>query len=224
MGHPVFKLLQPHWYKTLPLNAAARATLVPQIIKDLVGVKPDYVFRYIRGEFENFDFVSCYVPNDLAAHSFPNTVEGLADLRFRAYTYARNMVPMWYCIRDYVKTVLAVHYVIDAVVAADEDLRAWCQEVQTAGHIKTFPTITTVDELCDAATMAIHIAAPFHTAVNYLQRFYHAPSSSPSRRACACRCRRRWRSLRGTRRPTWCTPCPSAASTSGCSPCRCRGC
>lgn len=149
-------------------------TLVPQIIKGLVGVKPDYVFRYIRSEFENFDFVSCYVPNDLAVHGFPNTVEGLADLRFRDYTYARNMVPMWYCIRDYVKTVLAVHYMSDAVVAADEDLRAWCQEVQTAGHIKTFPTITTVDELCDPATMAIHIAAPFHTAVNYLQNFCHA--------------------------------------------------
>lgn len=120
MGHPVFKLLQPHWYKTLPLNAAARATLVPQIIKELVGVKPAYVFRYIRGEFENLDFVSCYVPSDLAAHSFPNTVEGLADLRFRDYTYARNMVPMWYCIRDYVKTVLAVHYVSDAVAAASK--------------------------------------------------------------------------------------------------------
>ncbi len=39
------------------------------------------------------------------------------------------------------------------------------------GHIKTFPTITTVDQLCDAVTMAIHIASPFHTAVNYLQNF-----------------------------------------------------
>lgn len=174
MRHPVFKVLQPHWYKTLSLNAAARATLVPQIIKDLVGVKPEYLFRYVRSEFENFDYVAHYVPNDLAARGFPNTEEGLADPRFRDYAYARNMVPMWACIRRYVETVLSVSFPSDVKVAADEDIRAWCQEVQTAGHIKTFPTIKTRDQLYDAVTMAIHIAAPFHTAVNYLQNFYHA--------------------------------------------------
>jgi hypothetical protein len=46
--------------------------------------------------------------------------------------------------------------------------------VQTNGWIKSFPNIQTLDELCDAVTMSIHIAAPFHTAVNYLQNFYQA--------------------------------------------------
>ncbi|KHN97024.1 lipoxygenase [Metarhizium album ARSEF 1941] len=42
LDHIGHKLLEPHWYRTLSLNAAARSTLVPPpIIKDLVGLKPD---------------------------------------------------------------------------------------------------------------------------------------------------------------------------------------
>jgi hypothetical protein len=29
--HAIYKLLSPHWLKTLPLNAAARLTLVPSV-------------------------------------------------------------------------------------------------------------------------------------------------------------------------------------------------
>ena len=178
MDHVVFKLLQPHWFKTLSLNAAARATLVPQIIKDLTGVKPDYLFQYIRNEFEQFDYVGNYVPNDLARRGFPNTVEGLSSKKYRDYAYARNMVPMWYCIRRYVATVLATKYhppaLADELVQKDEAILRWSQELQTVGHIKSFPTITSLDSLIDAVTMSIHIAAPFHSAVNYLQNFYHA--------------------------------------------------
>lgn len=62
----------------------------------------------------------------------------------------------------------------DKMVQEDQYVRDWCKEVQTNGWIKSFPTIQTLDELCDALTMSIHIAAPFHTAVNYLQNFYQA--------------------------------------------------
>ncbi|KAK3356652.1 lipoxygenase [Lasiosphaeria hispida] len=174
MDHPIFKLLQPHWFKTLSLNAAARATLVPQVIKDLVGVKPEYLFQYMRSEFDDYDYVGSYVPNDLKRRGFPNTVEGLADQRYRDYAYAKDVLPMWYCIRRYVKTMLSTRYTTDKAVQDDEDIFRWCQEVQTAGHIKSFPTITTLEQLYDALTMSIHIAAPFHSAVNYLQNFYHA--------------------------------------------------
>jgi len=178
MDHIVFRLLQPHWFKTLSLNAGARATLVPQIIKDLTGVKSDYLFQYIRSEFEAFDYVGSYVPNDLASRGFPNTTKGLASPKYRDYAYARNMLPMWYCIRRYVASVLATKYqppaLADELVRSDQDIFRWCQEVQTAGHIRSFPTITTFDALVDAVTMSIHIAAPFHSTVNYLQNFYHA--------------------------------------------------
>ncbi|KAM5344372.1 hypothetical protein ACJ41O_012909 [Fusarium nematophilum] len=177
MNHIVFKLLEPHWYKTLSLNAAARSTLVPQVIKDLVGVSPDYLYRYVRWEFENFDYVKNYVPNDLANRGFPNTAEGLKDKKYKNYAYGRNMLSMWTAIRKYVMSMLLTYYdksKADQMVQEDQYIQDWSKEVQTNGWIKTFPKIQTLDQLCDAVTMSIHIAAPFHSAVNYLQNFYQA--------------------------------------------------
>ncbi|RKK66013.1 hypothetical protein BFJ69_g15784 [Fusarium oxysporum] len=177
MDHVVFKLLEPHWYKTLSLNAAARSVLVPQVIKDLVGLKPDYLYQFIRYEFENFDYVRSYVPNDLEQRGFPNTAQGLSDKMYKNYAYAKNMVSMWHCIREYVMSTLLMDYdknTADKMVKEDQYVQDWCKEMQTHGGIKSFPNIQTLDELCDAVTMSIHIAAPFHTAVNYLQSFYQA--------------------------------------------------
>jgi hypothetical protein len=177
MNHIVFKLLSPHWYKTLSLNAAARATLVPQIIKDIAGMKPDYLFRFLRSAFEEFDFVKNYVPNDLKARGFPNTTQGLSDKKYKNYAYAKNITSMWACIRKYVMSMLLTYYdkdKADKMVQEDVYIKAWCQEVQTKAFIKSFPTINTLNDLCDAVTMCIHIAAPFHSTVNYLQNFYQS--------------------------------------------------
>lgn len=175
--HPIFGILQPHWYKTLSLNAAARDTLVPQIIKDLVGVSPDRLYAYCRYEYQNFHYVENYVPNDLLKRGFPNTTAGLGDKKYKNYAYAKNMLSMWNVIRTYVKSMLLLHYnpdTADQVIQKEQVIKDWCNEIQTKGWIKTFPTIKTLDELCDALTMSIHIAAPFHSAVNYLQNFYQA--------------------------------------------------
>ncbi|KAF5658675.1 lipoxygenase 1 [Fusarium heterosporum] len=177
MEHIVFQILQPHWYKTLSLNAAARSTLVPQIIKDLVGISPEAMYSYVRYEFQNFDYINNYVPNDLSKRGFPNTTAGLADRKYKNYAYAKNMLSMWNSIRKYVMSMLLMYYDkdrADQMVRDDPYVRDWCKEIQTAGWIKTFPSIKTLDELCDALTMSIHIAAPFHSAVNYLQNFYQA--------------------------------------------------
>ncbi|CAI6099734.1 unnamed protein product [Clonostachys chloroleuca] len=177
MNHIIYKILEPHWYKTLSLNAAARSTLVPQVIKDLVGIKTDMLYRYGRYEYENFDYVKGYVPNDLNSRGFANTTEGLADPKFKNYAYGKNMLSMWQCIRAYVKDMLLIHYDLDTAdkaVREDAYIQDWCKEIQTKGWIKTFPTIQTFDQLCDALTMSIHIAAPFHSSVNYLQNFYQA--------------------------------------------------
>ncbi|VUC24540.1 unnamed protein product [Clonostachys rosea] len=182
--HIVFKILQPHWYKTLSLNAAARETLVPQLIKDLVGFSPDQTSRYVCYEFENFNFVENYVPEDLKRRGFPDSSEGLSDDKYKNYAYAKNMVSMWSSIRGYVEKMLKTQYnesvpqfmgkTLDEMVVGDNYIQEWCYEVQNKGWIKTFPTIQTFDQLCDAVTMCIHIAAPFHTAVNYLQNFYQS--------------------------------------------------
>ncbi|KAK4191305.1 linoleate 9S-lipoxygenase 1 [Podospora australis] len=173
MDHPVYTLLHPHWYKTLSLNAAARATLVPQVIIDLVGISPVQAYSFLRDAYDTYDFVGSYIPNDLERRGFPSTTEELAQPRYKNYPYAKNMLSLWNVLRSFVKTMLSFHYPTDEKVAADTYMQDWANEVQNAGFMPSFPELETVDALVDAVTMCIHIAAPFHSAINYLQNFYH---------------------------------------------------
>lgn len=178
--HPIFKLLEPHWYRTLPLNAAARETLVPSIVFDLVGLSGKQPKDFIKHAFHNFHFTDSYIPKDLAKRGFP--VEDLEKVKFRNYPYAKNMIRMWRGIQKFVKSMVDLYYVSDTYVSQDQSIRNWCSEVQNAGQIPTFPTIETKDQLIDAITMCIHIASPQHTAVNYLQNFYQVfvPAKPPA--------------------------------------------
>lgn len=182
VDHVVFRLLEPHWLKTLSLNAAARSTLVPQIINQIVGVTDDQVYTYTRDAYARFEWEKRYVPNDLKARGFPE--EELATPKFHNYTYARNMILMWRVLRTFVSSVLSTAYTADAEVANDAAVKDWCNEMRSAsgGQMPSFPMITTLDGLTDAVTMCIHIASPQHTAVNYLQEYYqsfviHKPSA-----------------------------------------------
>ncbi|GAB1314788.1 Manganese lipoxygenase [Madurella fahalii] len=170
--HAVYRLLSPHWYKTLSLNAAARATLVPQIIADIVGLSPDQCYSFIRDAYDTYDFVGSYVPNDLRRRGFPNTQEGLSHSRYRNYPYAKNVLALWTTLRAFVKSMLQLSFPTDDSVAADRYIQDWVKEVHTAAFMPSFPEIKTVDALIDAVTMCIHIASPFHSAINYLQNFY----------------------------------------------------
>lgn len=172
MTHAVYRLLSPHWYKTLSVNAAARATLVPQVIVDLVGISPAQCYSFIRNAYDAYDFVGSYVPNDLDRRGFPNTREGLEHPRYKNYPYAKNVLSLWSTLRTYVKSKLLLSFPTDASVAADKPIQNWVREVKTAAFMPSFPEITTIDELVDAVTMCIHVASPFHSAVNYLQNFY----------------------------------------------------
>ncbi|KAK4246126.1 lipoxygenase [Corynascus novoguineensis] len=167
MDHPVYRQLYPHWYKTLSLNAAARSTLLPQIIVDIWNATASSRTPTIRTTF-----VGSYVPNDLERRGFPTTQLGLSHPRYRNYPYAKNALALWISIRAYVKSMLQIPFPSDIRVAEDKNIQRRVTETKTAAHIPTFPDIVTLDALVDAVTMCIFIASPFHTAVNYLQNFY----------------------------------------------------
>lgn len=170
--HPVYRLLEPHWFRTLSLNEAARATLIPEVVFELVGITSTQALNFINHAYKSFDFVGGYVPNDLPSRGFP--LDELDTEKFKNYAYARNMTLMWNVLRKFVASMLAIDFKSDVKVATDQQIQNWCKEIQTAGKLQSFPTIKTVDQLIDAVTMCIHIASPQHTAVNYLQNFYLA--------------------------------------------------
>lgn len=41
-------------------------------------------------------------------------------------------------------------------------------------NLKSFPTLSTVNELVDCVAICIHIASPQHTTVNYLQNYFQS--------------------------------------------------
>ena len=174
-SHPVYKLLEPHWFRTLSLNAAARSTLVPSVVIELIGLSPAQAKVFIRHAFDTFDFTGSYVPNDLKSRGFPPE-ELESNPKYRNYSYARNIVLSWRAIHTFVSQMLDLDYSTDDSIASDQNLQNWSAEIRSpkAGGMPSFPQLKTKADLIDAVTMCIHIAAPQHTAVNYLQNFYQA--------------------------------------------------
>lgn len=184
--HILYETLSPHWFRTLALNKAARDTLVPAVIARLAGFGPTIdpktsrVMTLVNWSYKNFNFQDKYIPNDLKKRGF--NVEALTEEKYRNYPYATDMYLLWGVIHDFIKSILGTKYKTDADVENDQYIADWCKEIQTMGQIPSFPTITTVDQLIDAATMCIHTASPQHTAVNYLQDYYYSfvPAKPPA--------------------------------------------
>ncbi|KAJ3873810.1 lipoxygenase [Lentinula edodes] len=172
-NHIIFRLLEPHWSTTLSLNKAARETLVPSIIIGMTGLTASQTYAFLKAAYDRFDWKGLYVPNDLRTRGFP--VECLDEPKYHNYAYARNISKTWNIIRKFVATVLSKEYAGgDAAVQRDASIGIFCDEVRSrkGGQLTSFPAIETLDELIDFVTMCIHVAAPQHTAVNYLQQYY----------------------------------------------------
>jgi hypothetical protein len=159
----------------LSINAAARATLVPNVITKIVGVTDPQLYSFTGNAYKHFDWTGQYVPEDLKARGFPPE-ELASNPKFHNYAYGRNMILMWQVLRKFVKAVVTIDIHSDEQVANDKEIDAWCQEMRSddGGQLKSFPEIKTIDGLVDAVTMCIHIASPQHTAINYLQSYYQA--------------------------------------------------
>ncbi|GAB7343241.1 hypothetical protein MBLNU457_1299t1 [Dothideomycetes sp. NU457] len=179
-SHPVLALLKPHWIRTLSLNAAARSVLVPSVISKIAGMEDGQLHGFIQHAYNTFDWTANFVPNDLARRGFPIDeikAAGPDHPRFAKYTYARNMLEMWECLRNFVASMLSADYASDADVAADASLQTWAKEMHAnyGGNMASFPaSFSTLDEVVDSVTMCIHLASPQHTAVNYLQEYYQS--------------------------------------------------
>ncbi|KAF4564006.1 Manganese lipoxygenase [Pleurotus pulmonarius] len=174
-SHIVFRLLEPHWVVTLSLNALARSVLIPDVIVPIAGFSAPRIFQFVGHAFTNFDWKALFVPTDLESRGFP--LDQLDGDKFHNYAYAKDIKDMWMALRKFVSSVLrdGKYYPDDSAVAADAQIQDWCNEMRSekGAGMKKFPmSISTLDDLIDMVTMCIHIAAPQHTAVNYLQQYY----------------------------------------------------
>jgi hypothetical protein len=173
-SHVVYKLLQPHWFKTLSLNHAARKTLVPSVITPLTGMTERNLHAFIRHAYSTFEWSSLRIPADLPLRGFPLS-ELNSSPKYHNYTYARNINAMWQTLYKFVRSFLELTYTKgDGEVASDEYVQSLAHEIRspTGAQISSFPIIDSIHSLAEAITMMIHIASPQHTAVNYSQDYY----------------------------------------------------
>lgn len=165
--HPIYQLLLPHFFRTLPLNDNARTSLVPEIIAQrLSAFSKDQCFAFCAAVFNNWNFEDHYVPNDLQAR-------GVADLPLHVYPYATTARLVWDQVRKYVAQVVNGLEALapqKQLLANDFYLGQWCTKMQAS--TPGFPNITDTEQLCDALTMIIYTATHQHSAVNYFQSKY----------------------------------------------------
>lgn len=170
-NHPIFQLLMPHSYATLPLNDDARTQLVPQYINgSLSAFNTRDLFAFAASTFSNWDFQAHYVPTDLANR-------GVNVLPQSSYEYAATASASWTCISNYVGSVLNALNAVDPTkpfVTSDAYLAQWGSAIRQS--IRNFPDFVhaanPTASLRDALTMIIFTATHQHAAVNYFQAKY----------------------------------------------------
>lgn len=164
--HPLFQLLLPHFYMTLPLNANARSQLVPDIIAEkLTAFTSDQCFQFIAAVYGAWNFEAHYVPTDLQAR-------GVADLPTEVYPFGKTASLVWDSVKMYVTKIVENLEALDESksLLADPCLRSFLQALHEGdAKLPGFPDIQTNDALIDALTMIIYTASHQHSAVNYFQ-------------------------------------------------------
>lgn len=168
----------------MPLNTSERSALIPGFFENVNGTTSEQTYAFLKDAYQRFDWKAGYIPNDLESRGFP--VKDLDMEKYQNYAYGRNMIALWTKLRAFVASALAKAYPTDADVVNDKDLQAFSDEMRDplGGAMDKFPEIKTIDELVDMVTMAIHIASPQHTAINYLQDYYQA--FVPNKATCLC--------------------------------------
>jgi len=89
--HLVYRLLEPHWLKTLSLNAAARSALVPSVIVEIVGLAENQLYAFIKDAYGCFKWTALYIPNELSKRGFP--IDQLTGDKFHNYALWKEHEP-----------------------------------------------------------------------------------------------------------------------------------
>ena len=145
--------------QTLPINANARASMIPRILVGL-GATPLSEQQWWKTTMDihrAWDFASHYAPADLAAR-------GVADLPPQVYPFAATATAAWGATRAHVARFVARASAVVAggdggsssgaapspLIARDERLAAWVAQLRDPAWLPSFPDIRDDEALVDA--------------------------------------------------------------------------
>ncbi|WP_163832372.1 lipoxygenase family protein [Spartinivicinus ruber] len=165
-GHPLFKLLVPHFEGTLFINSQAESSLIaPHGPIDQIFAGNISSTQQAAAENRlNFDFQAAMLHNQLKARNIND------DKVLPYFPYRDDATQVWQTIQTWVQDYIDIYYESDESVIKDLELKDWYNEVTESGKIHNIPAITNKATLIEVLTMVIFTASAQHAAVNFPQR------------------------------------------------------
>ncbi|KIG13281.1 Arachidonate 15-lipoxygenase precursor [Enhygromyxa salina] len=183
-GHPIGKLLLPHFKDTIGINFLARQTLIAEthaITAKTFSIGTQQGVEIVSKAWADYDFFGASFPEQLRARGFDRErSDDLDDYCFRDDGFL-----IWDALGNYTKNMVDTLYKDDAAVAADPVIQAWAKESSSPeqANIAGFPsTIASAQLLADCLRVIIWTASAMHSTLNYPQYPYTA---TPLNRAAA---------------------------------------
>ncbi|XP_063301085.1 polyunsaturated fatty acid lipoxygenase ALOX15B-like [Pelobates fuscus] len=180
MGHPLYKLLIPHFRYTLATNTVGRQTIFNPGGKydQIASSGKEGLEVLLKRAMTSLTYDSLCLPEDIKSRA----VESISN-----YFYRDDGMKIWQAIKILVSDIIHYHYNDDDSVSKDPELQAWVAEIFKEGFLENkssgIPSsLDTKVELIRYLTMVIFTCSAKHAAVNSGQFDYYswmpnAPSS-----------------------------------------------
>ncbi|KAM8975693.1 hydroperoxide isomerase ALOXE3-like [Pelodytes ibericus] len=180
MGHPVYKLIIPHFRFTLATNVLGRETLFRPdgAFAQITSSGYDGLKVLLKAALQGLTYSSLILPEDIKARG----VESIPN-----YFYREDGMKIWSAIERFVSDIIHWYYKKDEDVSKDFELQAWVAEIFKEGFLENTSSgvpssLHTQHDLITFVTMVIFRCSVQHTAVNngqydFLGWMPNAPSS-----------------------------------------------
>jgi arachidonate 15-lipoxygenase len=175
-GHPIAKLLEPHFEGTLFINNAAQSALMAPggTVDAILGgtIDSSRVAAVKGAQAVLFDFAASSPPERLAARGVDNRQQ------LPYYPYRDVALPIWQAILGWTTDYAAAIYASETAPAGDARLQQWVAELTSheGGRVRNVGTlvegvekIETRTRLAKILAIIIFTASAQHSAVNFPQ-------------------------------------------------------
>ncbi|BDA49833.1 Lipoxygenase 2.3, chloroplastic [Coccomyxa sp. Obi] len=176
--HPVYKLMLPHFRYTMHINTNARSILINadgtleniftsgRYTMELASWVYKHVYRFDHQNLET----------DMVLRGMANQDEDTGRLKpVIDYPFGEDGLDIWYAMRDWFGSYLAIYYTDDQQLAEDSEIQEWWRDVREKGHPdkkEGWPALSTVTDLRDILTTIAFTGSAHHAAVNFGQYDY----------------------------------------------------
>jgi len=150
----VYRLLLPHFQRTLAVNHGARMLLIPWIKQHLTDFSSEEVDDMLN--VNRFDAQTLFIDTQLKNRGITHPIED--------YFFATDALEIWNTLFGFVKNVIVSH-VVDW-----QQINLWMNNIRK--HIPSCPTLDSNTQLARWITAVIFNASVMHSALNDPQWYF----------------------------------------------------